>query len=360
MNMAGKRRWIAAIAAAIAVIFAQPVRAEDPPRLASPRPFHIGGFADLELHTSSDSVREGLDLVELDLFANAQLSESWSGLIELVAQRGWKRDPSDPRRFEFDIERAYVGYSTSDAFHLEIGQTHTGIVRWNEREHRSRILQTPIDVPAIARLPQDDGAWPLRFFGVWASGQTRGPLGLTWSAGAGAGPGQTRDVISVFTPDRSPAGFVSLSSSPAAVPGLEIAVAGYAQHIPAKPDALRERDLTFSVNYVNSGTEIRAEWARMNHTSTRTSARYHAVGYYALFSKRLSGRAQRVRPYLMLDRLSVDPRELYLKDARDENAWAAGARYDVTRRFSIKGEYRSQRGPDGREELLGIQFGFAF
>jgi hypothetical protein len=358
MKAAGRSyRWIACL-----ILFvASAVAAADPP-LQSPSRFHLGGFADVELHTSSDNVREGLDLAELDLYSTAQLSDAWSGLAEVVAQRGWsKRDRSDHAVGELDLERLYVGYSTSDAFRLEIGQTHTGIVRWNEREHRSRILQTPIDVPAIARRPQDDGAWPLRFIGVWASGRTRGPLGLTWGIGGGAGSGAARDMIPVLNRDRSPAGFLSLSSSPAAVRGLEVGVAVYAQHIPAKPDALRERDVTFSANYVNSGTEIRVEWARMDHSLTRQAGTYRSTGYYALFSKRLSGALERARPYLLLDRLSLAAGEPYLSEATAENAWAAGMRYDISRRFSIKGEYRSQRAPEGdREALLGLQFGLSF
>ncbi len=316
----------------------------------------------MELHTSSDNVREGLDLAELDLYSTAQFSNAWSGLVEAVAQRGWtKRDPTDHHALELNLERLYASYSTSDVLRLEIGQTHTGIVRWNEREHRSRILQTPIDVPAIARRPQDDGAWPLRFVGVWVSGQSRGPLGLTWEAGAGAGPGSARDVIPIFSRNRSPAGFASVTVAPAAAPGFDFGMAVYAQHLPAQPDPLRERDLTLSANYVNSGTEIRGEWARMNHRSTRKPITYRTSGYYALLSKRLTGAAERARPYIMLDHLTVAPGEQYLQEATNESAWAAGVRYDVTRRFSVKGEYRSQRAPDGdREMLLGVQFGLSF
>jgi hypothetical protein len=335
-------------------------RAEDV-SLTTPSRFHVGGFADLEIHNSSDNVVQGVDLAELDLYSTLQLSEAWSGLAEAVARKSWRPLESADRKIEVDLERIYAGYSTSDAFRLEIGQTHTGIIRWNEREHRSRILQTPIDVPAIARLPQDDGAWPLRFVGVWASGRERGPVGLNWEVGAGAGPGAQRDVIPIFSRDRSPAAFFSLGVSPAAIAGLELAVAGYAQHIPTKPDALRERDLTLSANYVNSGTEIRAEWARMDHRLTRLPRTYRTIGYYVLISKRLSGAMERARPYLLFDRLRLAPGEPYLLTATDENAWAAGVRYDVTHRFSVKGEYRSQRAPTGdRESLLGLQLGFSF
>ena len=115
------------------------------------------------------------------------------------------------------------------------------------------------------------------------------------------------------------------------------------------------------MNYVRNGTEVRAEWARMDHTLTRQSTTYRTTGYYVLLSKRLSGIAERARPYLLLDRLSVPAGEAYLSRIPDENAWALGVRYDVTTRFSVKGEFRSQLAPSGdREQLLGLQFGFAF
>ncbi len=352
------------VAAAAAILFAAAVQAQtavatpDAPAFPSIR---VGGFADIELHTSSGNVREGLDLVELDLYSVARFSERWSALGEGVAQRAWRQNERERRLPEFSLERLYVEYAPNDALRIEIGQTHTGIVRWNEREHRSRFLQTPIDVPAIARRPQDDGAWPLRFVGIWASGRSSGRLGIAYGAGVGGGSGRERDEVPIRDIDRSAAVLLSLSTSPDALPGLELAVSAYAQRIRTVPEALRERDVTLSANYVSSGTEVRAEWARMIHIGTISSVRYETTGYYALFSKRLNGRFQRVRPYVLVDHLDLAPGEVYLQKVTPENAWATGARYDVSRRFSLKGEFRSQRAPGGeREQLLGLQIGLSF
>jgi hypothetical protein len=321
--------------------------------------FRVGGFADVELHTTSENEREGLDLVELDVFSNLQLSNDWSAFAEGVAQRSWRRN--DEPRIETDLERAYVEYSPSDAFRLEIGQTQTGIIRWNEREHHSRFLQTPIDVPAIARRPQQDGAWPLRFIGGWASGRVPGSLGVTWGSGAGLGPGRARDSIPVFGRDRSPAALLSLSISPDSLPGFEVAAAAYAQEIHLGTERIHERDVTLSVNYVNSGTEVRGEWAMMKHRLGSTGTPYRTTGYYLLLSKRLRGPLERVRPYFMLDRLTLPLGEVYLQEATPERAWATGLRYDFTQHISIKGEYRSQRAPDGdHEDVFGLQFGVSF
>ena len=323
----------------------------------------LGGFADVELHTSSDNVREGLDLAELDLYSSANLSERWSALAEVVAQRSiHAREADGEPVLDVDLERFYASYSLSDAFSLELGETHTGIVRWNEREHRSRILQTPIDVPSIARRPEDDGLWPLRFIGAWMSGRLPGPLALAYGAGMGVGPEEnSHEEASPLDRHRSPAGLLSLSIAPDALGGLELAIAAYAQHIPTHPAALRERDITLSLNYVARGTEVRAEWARMTHEVTSSPTVYRTTGYYLLFSKRLAGRAARARPYVLLDRMQIAPGEIALQQVPPENAWATGIRYDVSHHLSLKGEYRSQRAPDGdREGLLGLQVGLSF
>jgi hypothetical protein len=73
------------------------------------------------------------------------------------------------------------------------------------------------------------------------------------------------------------------------------------------------------------------------------------------------GRFERARPYILIDRLRLAEGETYFGEATDENAWAVGLRYDVTKRWMLKGEVRSQRGLDGeREKVLGLQIGLAF
>jgi len=320
-----------------------------PPRL------HFGGFADGIARDESTNV------VALDLFSTLRMSNSWTGLVEVVGQKTWRSGENSPEQSEVGLERLYVSYRPSDYFRLEIGETHTGIVRWNEREHRSRFLQTPIDVPAIARRPQDDGAWPLRFVGVWASGRARGSLGLTYEIGAGAGPGTERDEIPIFSSSRSPAGFVAMSIAPENFPGFETGVSVYGQHVPTKPNALRERDVTVFMNYVNRGLEVRAELARMEHDFTRIPTTFRNEGYYVLLSKRLGGVAQRARPYVLFDHVNIDAADTYLRNSASENAWAAGIRYDFTEHFVVKSEYRSQRARDGsRQPITSVQLSVSF
>ena len=321
----------------------------------------VGGFTDVVVHTASEQLRGGVDLADLDIYAIGGLTERWSVLAEGIAENYWKMEPNEARDFEVELDRFYLQYERTDEFRLEIGETQTGIIRWNERERRSRFLQTPIDVPAIARQGEEHGAWPMRFVGVWASGRSRGPLGLAYGAGAGAGAIRTRDEIPLTSGEQSPAVFFTLSSAPERVRGLEIGVAAYAQHLHALPQEYRERDVTLSASYVKEGTEVRAEWATMDHRAAESHRTYSTHGYYALVSKRLSGSLHRARPYLLFDRLNLAEGDAYLEEARPENAIAGGVRYDLTQRFTVKGEYRSQRAVDGRRErFFGLQMGLSF
>jgi len=336
------------------------VRAQDEISLVPPPRWHIGGFADGVLRSAATNTSR--HVIELDMYATYRFSDAWSALAEGIAEREWRpADADDKPRIDLNLERLYITYQRTDAFRLEIGETHTGIIRWNEREHRSRFLQTPIELPAIARQPQEDGAWPTRFVGLWASGQSPGPLRLKWEGGAGAGPGSDRDVIPIFSDNLSPAVFLSTSVAPRWIDGFESGIALYGQHIPSRPEPLRERDLTLFTNYVNRGTEIRAEWARMTHQRTRDPRTFRNTGYYILVSKRLGGIAARARPYVLIDHLDLDPADPYLQEATNEKAWAGGVRYDFTDWFSAKGEVRSERALDGsRRGIVALQVGVSF
>src|SRR5713226_9931415 len=82
-----RMRWAIA---ALVLCAALPLRADDAARQTFPI-FHVGGFGDVVWHTSSENDREGLDLVELDVYSTLQLSNAWSVFGEAVAQRAWKR-----------------------------------------------------------------------------------------------------------------------------------------------------------------------------------------------------------------------------------------------------------------------------
>lgn len=308
--------------------------------------FRLGAFADVVLD-HPDGGKVEYEAGEMDLYTSMQFNSDWSVFGEALIQHAGTAENIDlehKERFETNLERLYVAYSPSDRLRIEMGQIHTGIVQWNEREHRSRFLQTPIDVPSIANREVQGGAWPLHFSGAWASGRLPGALGATYGAGLGAARGSERDDIQPLVRHGvSPAGLVLLSIAPDALTGFEGGVAGYAGRIRAPGQTMQELDTTLFSSFVRGGVELRGEWARMVHTPIDGNLEYVTRGWYVLASWRPPGRLKPFRPYFLLDHLHVAPGEQYLIDVHNQNAWSAGVRWDITPRLAVKGDFRTQK-----------------
>lgn len=311
--------------------------------------FHLGGFADATLK------KNDVDFGELDLYAAAHWNDAWSalgeGLVQHVAEHG----------VELELERLYVSYSRSDLLRIEVGRVYSGIIDWNAPEARGRFLQTPIDVPAIARRQEQGGVWPLHFVGAWAAGAIPGRAGVHYGAGVGEGRGPNVEDTGAIDRSGSPAALVSLSIEPEQLAGFRLGAAILRDGIPAPEGRYRELDTTLSGSYVNNGVEVRSEWSRMDHRLESSGHSYVTAGWYALLSERLDGKLQTLRPYVMLDCLTVAEGEPYLADVPTQRAWAIGTRWDATKNLSFKLDYRSQRraGQDRRRELR-LQVGISF
>jgi hypothetical protein len=331
---------------------------EEPPRFPQIR---FGGFADAIFAGSTH--RQELESVEADLYGLVLLSDRWSAVGEgLVKHVSRSAGEEASRGVEFNLERLYLALEPSDRFRLEIGQIHTGIIHWNEREHRGRFLQTPIDVPTIANREEQGGAWPLHCVGFWAYGRLPGSLGLQYGAGIGEARGPTVGEIRPPTlDDVTSAGLLSLSISPDALTGFELGGAAYLGRIPAPDGELRERDITLFTSFVRGPIELRGEWAQMRHERIKGNDHFATRGWYALGSWRPHGRWQVLRPYVLIDHLTAASGELYLRDVHDQNAWAAGLRWDAMKWLAAKSDYRQQLAPNGgREHVIRLQIAVSF
>ncbi len=331
----------------------------------TPRRFLFGGFGNLVIAHSEKRNREVFETGELDLYGIWRLSDNWSILGEGFIQHAGPSKDIDlepTKRVEVNIERLHASYSASDRFRLEVGEVHTGIIRWNEREHRGRFLQTPIDVPSVDNRQEQGGAWPLHFFGGWASGRLPGPAGLQYGVGIGEARGERRDDIQpLFGHRATPSLLVSLSASPVAITGLDVGVSEYAGDIPAPDVRLRERDTTLFASYVRGGLELRGEWAEMIHRPFSGGRQFITRGWYVLTSFRARGRLHRLRPYFILDRLNVAPDEQYLNGVFDQRAWAVGVRWDARNWLALKTDAGVHLTRDGqREHLVRAAVTFAF
>ena len=323
--------------------------------------FRLAGFADANLSYSIHSGSTELELGEVVPYAEARFSETWSAIGEALFQtieRGSSADQPGRHSVELDLERLFVAWSRSDALRLQVGEVNSGIVEWNEREQAPKFLQTPVDVPSIARRPEQGGAWPLHLVGAWAYGNVPGAAGFRYGAGIGAGRGRSRDDVTL-TGAASPAGLVSAAFSPAALPGWTIGGAALVDRIPAPEGTYDEFDETLSTSFLRGPLELRGEWGRMEHRLSGTA--HVTTGWYALVSWRLGGRLESLRPYVLLDQLDVANEEPYLADVPDQRAWSGGIRWDATRHVVLKVDYQSQRARAAEEERRArLQVAVAF
>jgi len=323
--------------------------------------FRLGVFADGNLAYSFSSHATTFSFGEVDPYAEARFSEDWSALAEALVQRierGSNVDQPGKSSIDVDLERLYVAWSRSDALRLQVGELNSGIIEWNEREQVPRFLQTPVDVPSIARRSEEGGAWPLHMIGAWASGNASGSAGVRYGAGLGLGRGRSRDDVSL-TGAESAAGVASIAFAPAGVSGWTIGGAAFVDRIPAPEGTYSELDETLSTSFVRGPLELRGEWGRMDH---RLDGKSHVTtGWYALASWRLGGALQSLRPYVLLDQLDVANEEPYLSDVPDQRAWSVGVRWDVASHLVLKFDYQSQRAPQAEEERRArLQVAVAF
>jgi hypothetical protein len=324
----------------------------------------IGGFGSVTFDRLTRTGHDAFENGEVDLYATAALNDEWSLLGETFVQRAGPSTDVEmqDRSLELNLERLYIAFRPSDRFRLELGHNHLGIIHWNEREHRGRFLQTPIDVPAIATREEQGGAWPLHFIGLWASGRFGGSLGLAYGAGIGKARGTERDDISpAFDSESTPGQLLTISVNPDALPGWQFGAAEYTGDIPAPEGAMKEVDQTVFSSYTAQGLELRAEWAQMHHTRFSDRRKFATRGSYVLASWHPSGQLQWLRPYVLIDQLDVAEGEPYLADVRGQRAWAAGLRFDVRPWLAIKTDFRAQRAAaQQRERLLRVQFSVSF
>lgn len=309
--------------------------------------FWIAGFGDVNFTARApEGGQTGFANGGFDLYATAAISDHWSALAELVFE-------NDGNDLVTDLERYIISYEHSNLVRLDAGRLHNPLVRWNVTQHHGVFLQTPMERPAIARFEDEPGLWPVHFVGLLASGGRQDRAGLRYYLGVGNGRGRILDEVQVGSDvNRSKAVILGLGAAPRFAQGWEVYASAYRDEIPATDGSIRERAYTASTSYLASGLEIRAEWSRLNHRPEGANRTFRTTGWYALVSRRLPGRFESLRPYLLRDRLRVAKGETLLEGSPDYDAWVAGLRWDVHDAVGLKGEYVSERVGDGRRDSI--------
>ena len=326
------------VAAAPGAWAQQSTPVEAPTEHIGTTPFVMQGFGDVNyLASAPEPEHGGFQNGALDLFVTARLSDRWSALAELVFETEGNAFTTDLERFQFTFEQ-------SDALRISAGRIHNPFLRWPMISHHGLFNQTPVDRPIIARWEDEPGLWPMHFVGLLVHGRFSNAMGLSYEVGVGNGRGKVLDEIQMGVDQNDQRAIVAaFGVNPDAVPGLAVHVSGYFDRIPSEPTSLRERDYAMSATYVRGDIELRGEWSRMNHELVDSDGEYQTTGWYVLAAYRLSEQFARIKPYLLIENLDAAEDEAFLEGAVDEEAWAAGVRWDANRWVALKADYRSRR-----------------
>ena len=317
--------------------------------------FHLGLFGNVDYTAvAAAGDNSGFRNGGLDLFVTSQLSDRWSGLVELLFE-------TSGGALVTDLERIQLNYDHSDELRVTAGRIHSPLARWNLSIHHGVFLQTPIDRPAMTAGEDSPGLFPIHFVGVLVSGRFRRLSGLTYAAGIGNGRGTALEQVQTARDANDhKAVLLGMGIAPPGIIGLDLSVTGYLDRVPAASGPIDERDVTVSASYVAHGLELRGEWGRMRHESENDGATHRTTGWYVLASRSLPGGLEMVRPYVMVDRLRVPDAFEFFSRVPDRSAWMAGVRWDPDPAVALKGEFRSQRiGAGDRDGLIRFQLAFA-
>lgn len=300
-------------------------------------PFTMQGFGNVDLVASPyKGEHTGFETGAFDLFVTSHLDDHWSALTELVFEPDGNTIVPDLERFEFLYER-------SDALRISAGRVHNPFLQWPITYHHGLFMQVPVDRPIMAHWEDEPGLWPMHFVGVLAQGRLGGVTGLNYALGVGNGRGAILDEVQVGSDaNDNKAVVASLGVSPDALQGFEIHASTYLDRIPSDT-TLKETDYAVSSAFVRGPLDVRGEWSQMEHKDEANAITYRTTGWYAMGALRLPLKGPQVKAYVLVEGLDAPANESFLMGPADEQAWAAGLRWDVSRSVALKGAYRSTK-----------------
>jgi hypothetical protein len=326
--------------------------------------FTLHGFADAQLGLSNARPDAGGDvkdasfvLGQFDLYMVARLSERFSFLGETVFESGQNGETV------VDLERVFLKYSWSDAFHASAGRTHTPIGYWNTAYHHGALLQPTIDRPEALRFEDDGGLLPVHAVGLELSGHLpAGPGHFDYVANVANGRGPIADMVQTGADlNLHKATALQLAYTREGEVLATVGASGYADNIPPAADApagtgeTRERIGGVHAHVHAPAAEFIAEGFTIEHESTAGSFRHRAA--YAV----LVVGGGPLRPYGAVDGTDVNVNDpFYAPSPGDRTTATLGVRFDANPATALKFELRSTRMEGGRADGAFVQAAYTF
>jgi hypothetical protein len=317
-------------------------------QLADP-PFRIIGFADVDYDTTDVHGKEGFSLGQAVAHVIAPLGDRLNLFGEFSAT-------AHDSEYNVEVERLIIKHDFSDSAALSAGRFHTPIGYWNTAFHHGAWLQTTISRPESVKF--GSLLVPIHFVGALFEGDFPGrDLGLGYSVGVGNGrhsniarAGDAGDI------NDERAWTVSAFYAPRSARDLKAGIGVYGDRV--SPPASIEVDETIYSAYVafeRETPEIVAEYIRSEHDAVVGSG--GADSFYVQAAYRLSGKAQRFKPYLRAEQIDVDGDDPLLGGlGLDYEGFTAGLRFDFATYAAVKFEYRDEKfGAMNRESSFLVQ-----
>lgn len=287
----------------------------------------LRGFGNVNYEIAANGGESRFVLGELDFFLTSQLADDLTVLAEVAFE------PQQDHDVIVDLERYKIVWSPSDLVSVSAGRMHSWVGYWNHTYHHGTWLQVTAFRPLIYRFEDDGGILPLHEVGLRVAGTWARPaLAASYSVSLTNGRAPTAvDVENVHDANRGKAVSIWAGLEPTAVPGLQLGGSLRFDRIPEDPDnpqrsgTMEERVQAAFAVYDRGGTQLLAEYTRVEHREDATARRFVSQGFYVQGSVRLG----RVRPYYRYDDFDPDGDDpFYVSPEPRETKHTAGVRLD--------------------------------
>ncbi len=297
-----------------------------------------------------------------DLLGTMDLSDQFLALAEV------NMEATGSDTLELDMERLWVSWLRSDAFHLTLGMNHTALARWNRLYHHGRWLEMTIDRPYLARFQDLGGILAMHYAGLEAGGTLRlGPGDMEYTVILSNGRGVDAEDRQRFQDSNDQKALeAAVAWSLDAVPGLQFGASGRTDRIPGDPTSpsragpMAELAAGSFLLYEHGPVHLLGEVLELVHDDDTTGTAFRHRTAYLQAGYRFGD----WMPYARADLRSMDRGDpFFLLEDRDLDAWEAllGLRHDLEDNLAIKVEVgagraqeRSLSGSVRRRDFLRI------
>ncbi len=284
---------------------------------------------------------------------NMRLDDRLSVFTELTATA--RKDQS----FDFSVERLFVRYDFSDNFKLSAGRYHTPLGYWNSAFHHGSWLQTTISRPETVKFGSN--VVPIHFVGALLEGNI-GDSDFGYKVGFGNGrsdkinaPGDVGDS------NNSRAWMIAGHYRPPGRLGLHAGFSLYVDEIDREFEpGIDEQLFSAYLALEREAPEVVVEYTYANHESSLSDGNVSSI--YGQVAYRLTGSADKFKPYIRAERLDVDDDDplLGMLDL-DYEGLIAGTRWDFSPSAVLKVEVRHEKfGNTGTRNSFWLQLAFVF